>query len=86
MPSNEQMRAKIIERIVKLRKMKAEFYSKSEDARKIMSDWAMGGPRPSMAIINEATHIIQVADNGMTFCFDQEQHLRKLAKEEGIEL
>ena len=86
MPTKEEMRADIIKRIVNIRKTKEQFYTNSEVARKIMSDWAMGGAKPSIDIINEASFIIQIADNAAIVCFDQEEALRKLAKDKDIEL
>lgn len=86
LPSNGPIRAEIIKGIVNVRKTKEDFVRKSASARKILSDWAMGGAKPSMDVINEASFIIEIADRAIIRCVDQEKALRKLAEDRGIDL
>lgn len=84
--TTDEMRLDIIMRIVTLRKTKRESDNKSALARTVLSNWANGGKKPCMDILNEASFIIQISDNVAISCFDQEEALRKLAKDKGIVL
>lgn len=82
----DEMRADIIKRIVALRKTKAKAIEDTRVAEQAMKVWINGGPRPNADILQQATMSIQIRDHISISCYDQEEALRKLAKNKGIDL